>query len=382
MTGRVQHLVQHSHGYLWRRRLPEPLARLLGRTHIKRSLGTRDRHQAIRRAREASARVERLRAEVEQAMSEGRLPTREELTAVLAAFFRDLLELGERRRDRGQGVPDWQRYRRVAEDLSEEQDPLTVAEQTGLLPPEMEDDPDGRVIVAEQDAFENRREAVQKRLDLMLARAGLSLPSDHPAYARLCRLALTVRVEAAKIDAAREHGDYGGGWPQAPTSVPPEAVPDPSGGARPTPPPVAVAQSPATARYSAIETSQVPHSEVGISCSSAPMLSEAWAEFVDEKVGSGEWSDQKTRRDAERALGAWCELMGDGPTDQITRRTALNFREQLRRIPARNGKSIYQAKPLKAAIALADDIRRQLDEGHTAIRLRHREARPGSRGPH
>jgi len=66
MAGRVQHLVQHSSGYLFRRRLPEPLAGLMGRTHLKRSLATRDRRVAIRRAREASARVERLRAEVEQ----------------------------------------------------------------------------------------------------------------------------------------------------------------------------------------------------------------------------------------------------------------------------------------------------------------------------
>jgi hypothetical protein len=62
MAGQVQHLVHHSSGFLWRRRLPEPLARLMGRTHLKRSLATRDRRIAIRRAREASARVERLRA--------------------------------------------------------------------------------------------------------------------------------------------------------------------------------------------------------------------------------------------------------------------------------------------------------------------------------
>lgn len=369
MAGQVQHLVQISSGYLWRRRLPEPLARLMGRSHIKRSLATRDRRVAVRRAREASARVERLRAEVEQAMSEGRLPTREELTAVLAAFFRDLLEVGERRRDRLQGVPDWQLYRRVAADLSDDQDPLTVAEQTGLLPPEMEDDPDGRVFVAEQDAFENRREAVQTRLDLMLARAGLALPHDHPAYPRLCRLALTVRVEAAKIDAARDYGDYEAGWPQAPTSVPPEAIPDPSGGTRPAAPPVAVAQSPATARYSDTATSQVSRSDSATITSNAPLLSAAWSEFVAEKVGSGEWSDRKTGIDAERALLVWCELMGDGATDRITRRTALDFRERLRRIPARNGKGIYRNKPLKEAIALADDIRRQLDEGHTAVKV-------------
>ena len=156
---------------------------------------------------------------------------------VLAAFFRDLLEVGERRRDRTQGVPEWLRYRRVAEDISEDEHPHTVAERTGLLPPEMEDDPDGRVMLAEQDAYENRREAVERRLDLMLARAGLALPHDHPAYARLCRLALAVRVEAAKIDAARDYGDYGDGWPEAPTSVPPQAVPDPAGEARPTSPP-------------------------------------------------------------------------------------------------------------------------------------------------
>jgi integrase len=368
MTGRVQHLVQHSHGYLWRRRLPEPLARLLGRTHIKRSLATRDRHQAIRRAREASARVERLRAEVEQAMSEGRLPTREELTAVLAAFFRDLLEVGERRRDRTRGMPYWEEFRQETEDLSEDADPDTIAARLATLPPlEPEDDPDGRVVAAELDARHNRREAVEKRLDLMLARAGLSLPPDHPAYARLCRLALAVRVEAAHIDAARDHGDYDGGWPQAPTSVPPEAVPDPSGGARPTPLPVAVAHGPATASHSYIATSHVPHSDIGMTASTAPLLSAAWTEFVAAKVSSGGWTDSKTVKDANRALLNWCELMGDGPTDRITRRTALDFRDLLRRVPALNGKSIYQNKTPKDAMATADEIRRQLDAGQTTV---------------
>lgn len=135
MTGRVQHLVQHSGGYLWRRRLPEPLARLLGRTHIKRSLATRDRHQAIRRAREASAWVERLCAEVELAMSEERLPTREELMAVLVEFFRHLLEVGERRRDRTRGMPDWEEFRQETEDLGEDADPATIAARLATVPP-------------------------------------------------------------------------------------------------------------------------------------------------------------------------------------------------------------------------------------------------------
>jgi integrase len=368
MTGRVQHLVQHSGTYLFRRRLPEPLARLLGRTHIKRSLGTRDRRQAIRLAREASARVERLRAEVEQAMSEGRLPTREELTAVLAAFFRDLLEVGERRRDRTRGIPYWEEFRHYTADLGEDADPEVIAARLATLPPlEPEDDPDGRVVMAELDARQNRREAVEQRLDRMLARAGLALPHEHPAYARLCRLALAVRVEAAKIDAARDHGDYSDGWPQAPTSVPPEAVPDPSGGVRPPPPPVAVALIPATASHSHIATSHVPHSDIGTTPSTAPLLSAAWAEFAAAKVSSGGWTDRKTREDAERALRYWCELMGDRPTDRITRRDALDFRDLLRRIPALNGKSIYENRTLKEAIALADDIRRQLDARQTTI---------------
>ena len=367
MTGRVQHLFHHSNGFIWRRRLPEPLARLMGRTHIKRSLRTRDRRQAIHLARQASARVECLRAEVEQAMSEGRLPTREELIAVLAAFFRDLLEVGERRRDRTQGVPDWELYRRLAQDLSEDEDPLTVAERTGLLPPEMEDDPDGRLFLAEQDARQNCREAVEKRLDLMLARAGLTLPPDHPAYARLCRLALLVRVEAAKIDAARDYGDYSAGWPQAPTSVPPEAVPDPSGGARLAQAQSAAAPLPASPVHSGFRPSDVPHADAGPPPSTAPLLSAAWAEFVAGKVSGGGWTDWKTRADAKRALQLWCELMGDQPTNRITRRAALDFRDLLRRIPALNGKSIYQGSTVKQAIAMADDIRRQLEARQTTI---------------
>jgi integrase len=360
MAGQVQHLFHHSSGYLWRRRLPEPLARLMGRTHIKRSLATRDRRIAIRRAREASARIERLRAEVEQAMSEGRLPTREELTAVLAAFFRDLLEVGERRRDRTQGGPDWQRFRWVTEDLAEDQNPLTVAEQMGLEPPEMEDDPDGRLFLAEQDAFENRREAVERRLDLMLARAGVSLPKDHPAYARLCRLALIVRVEAAKIDAARDYGDYSAGWPQAPSSVPPEAVPDPARDAgvavptlSPTPPAEATPQAPRAARR-ALAT---------------PLLSEAWAEFCAAKQRDGEWRDHKTALDAQRTLRLWLDLMGDTRTGEIDRRMALTFRTMLRDLPARNGKSVYAGLSPSAAIALAKDITAQLDRGERVIRL-------------
>lgn len=374
MAGQVQHLVQHSSGYLWRRRLPEPLARLMGRTHIKRSLATRDRRVAIRRAREASARVERLRAEVEQAMSEGRLPTREELSAVLAAFFRDLLEVGERRRDRTQGVPDWQRYRRVAEDLADDQDPQTVAEQTGLLPPEMEDDPDGRVIIAEQDAFENRREAVERRLDLILARAGVALPKDHPAYARLCRLALLVRVEAAKIDAARDFGDHSHGWPQVPASLPAEAVPDPAGDAAGRKPGSVALPMP---RPSGIETSQVPHSAHETASRETPPLSVAWQEHIASKVAAGEWADHKTPMDAERALRLWLDLTpgGDTRTGDITRRQALDFREALRRLPARNGKGVYAGLSPRQAIAIADDIRARLAEGEAVIRVGRRDIR-------
>lgn len=129
--------------------------------------------------------------------------------------------------------------------------------------------------MAELDARYNRREAVEKRLDLMVARAGLALPPDHPAYARLCRLAPAVRVEAARIDAARNFGDYRAGWPQAPTSVPPEAVPHPSGGVRPTPPPVAAAHIRATASLFFIATSQVSHSDIATTTSAAPLLSAA-----------------------------------------------------------------------------------------------------------
>lgn len=371
MAGQVQHLVQLSGGYLWRRRLPEPLARLMGRSHIKRSLATRDRRVAVRRAREASARVERLRAEVEQAMSEGRLPTREQLTEVLAAFFRDLLEVGEGRRDRTQGMPDWQRYRRVAEDLAEDQDPLTVADQTGLLPPEMEDDPDGRIIVAEQDAADNRREAVQRRLDRILDRAGVSLPKEHPAYARLCRLALLVRVEAAKIDAARDFGDHSAGWPQAPASLPAEAVPDPAAEASGTTPGSVQAIRPS------IKTYHVPHYDTAMESRATPLLSTAWQEHIAEKVGAGDWADYKTPLDAERALRLWLDLTpaGDIRTGEITTQQASAFRTALRKLPARNGKGIYGKLPPSQAIALADSIRQQLAEGEAVIRVGRKDYR-------
>jgi len=372
MSGRVQHLIHHPSGFLFRRRLPEPLARLMGRTHIKRSLRTRDRRLAVRRAREASARVERLRAEVEQAMSEGRLPSREELTEVLAAFFRDLLEVGERRRDRTRGMPYWEEFRHETADLGEDADPETIDARLATLPPlEPEDDPEGRVLMAETDLRHNRSEAVEKRLDLMLARAGLALPHDHPAYARLCRLALAVRVEAAKIDAARDHGDYGDGWPEAPTSVPPQAVPDPAGGARPTsPPPTATIRPAETIPYE-IRTAQVCRSVSATKTPAAPLLSTAWAEFVAAKVSGGAWTDWKTERDAKRALALWCELMDEGfqHTDRITRRAALDFRALIQRLPALNGKSIYAGRTAKQAIALADEIRRQLDEGRRWVEV-------------
>jgi integrase len=375
MAGQVQHLVNHPSGYLWRRRLPEPLARLMGRTHIKRSLATRDRRIAIRRAREASARVERLRAEAEQAMSEGRLPTREELTAVLAAFFRDLLEVGERRRDRQQGRAYWMEFREATEDLGEDADPDVIAERLATLPPlEPEDDPDGRVIVAEQDAVDNRREAVERRLDLMLARAGVSLPKDHPGYARLCRLALMVRVEAAKIDAARDCGDYSAGWPQVPASLPAEAVPDPAGEAAGRMPGSVALRTPVA---SDIATSHVLHSDNVTSSRETPPLSAAWQEHIASKVATGEWADHKTPIDAERALRLWLDLTpgGDTRTGDITRRQALDFREALRRLPARNGKGVYAGLSPRQAIALADDIRAQLAAGEAVVRVGRRAIR-------
>jgi integrase len=361
MTGRVQHLVQHSGAYLFRRRLPEPLARLLGRTHIKRSLATRDRRVAIRRAREASARIERLRAEVEQAMSEGRLPTREELTAVLAAFFRDLLEVGERRRDERQGRPYWMEFREATEDLGEDADPDMIAARLATLPPlEPEDDPEGRIIVARQDAIENRRAAVEARLDRILAHSGVALPKTHPAYARLCRLALRARVEAAEIDAARECGDYSGGSPRSPATIAAEEVPDPAreaGLVVPTPSPAPPAEA----------TPQAPRAD-GLT-PATPLLSEAWREFCAAKQADGEWRDHKTALDAQRALRLWLDLMEDKRTGEIDRKMALAFRTKLRDLPARNGKSVYVGLSPSAAIALAKDIAAQLDRGESVIRL-------------
>jgi integrase len=205
----------------------------------------------------------------------------------------------------------------------------------------------------------------------MLAHAGLALPHDHPAYARLCRLALTVRVEAAKIDAARDYGDYEAGWPQAPTSVPPEAIPDPSGGARPVAPAAAADSRPARPFLSGIATFKVPHSDAATASSGAPLLSSAWAAFVAAKVSGGAWTDWKTERDAKRALDLWCELMdeGDQHTDRISRRAVLDFRDLVQRLPALNGKSIYAGRTAREAIALADEIRRQLDEGRLSVEV-------------
>ena len=322
----VDHLYRRQSVYWWQRRVPLGL-RIEGSDRIARSLRTADPGLARRRARACSAAFDHV---IMRFMAES-LPARADLVRILDIVFRRILEDGERTRaEREAGPPPWTpepqtdpRYEGVEPEKWD-----TVAYPPELWTQEWRD-----AVVT------NRQDDVRPMVADALAAQDFALTDDTPEWRRLCRMALIVAARAHEINARREWGDYRDGWPQS-AGVPPSELPGNAGGNAPSAP--------------ALAPPEQHRASDGVA--DAMPISESFALFTPTQTN---WS-AGYRQQAHQALLLFTSLMGDLPVNRITGDVAETFRNRLKALPAKHGKSIYAGMSPSQATTTADRLREAL----------------------
>jgi hypothetical protein len=313
----VDHLYRRQSVYWWQRRIPACLS-LNGSRRVARSLRTADPMLARRRARACSAAFDHVIMRVMTLPA----PPRADLVRVLDDIFWRILEFGERTRaEREAGPPPWT------------PEPQTDPRYHGVEPERWEDVPYPPEQWTEEwrDAVvKNRQDDVLPMVTDALAGNDLTLTDDTPERRRLCRMALIVAARAHEINARREWGDYRDGWPQS-AGVPPSELPGNTGGNAPSAPALAP-----------------PGQGLSEGPADAMPISESFAAFIPTQSN---WS-AGYRKQVSQALLLFTSLMGDPPVNRITGDIAETFRDRLKALPAKHGKSIYAGmSPSQATIS-------------------------------
>jgi len=302
------HLFRRQAVYYWRRRLPAAVGKLLARTQLVRSLGTRCPQLARRRARRLSARIDDLYESVQTMAATGkRPPTKADLDQILLDIFHEILEVGEiNRTARPEGY--------LAEEVEEEWfgphgDSQFSAPEWNRL--------EARTLL-KINGLRMAEPAVKERLEAR----GLAKPDDPGEYRQLLRGALVSMAAAHDIEYDREQGRY----------------------------------------YPAVHPLTGQQPVAGLSMTSSPSaaarktLSEAFEGFVEHKMRERAWTT-KSRDQAVYALKLWCQLMGDRPFAEINKADAREFRARLCDLPKMSGRGHYS----ELSADRASEVRRELE---------------------
>ncbi len=260
-------------------------------------------------------------------------PARVDLVRVLDTVFRRILEDGERTRaEREAGAPPW-----TPEPQTDPRYEGLDLEEWGTVayPPE-------QWIQEWRDAVVmNCQEDVRPMVTDALSVNDLTVTEDTPEWRRLCRMALIVAARAHEINARREWGDYSDGWPQS-AGVPPSELPGGTGSNGTSAPLSPAALIPTPVQQEA--AGQPP---------TVMLISESFSAFIPTQSN---WS-AGYHNQARQALLLFISLMGDLQVNGITGDTAETFRNRLKALPAKHGKSIYAGMSPSQAITTAERLR-------------------------
>ena len=319
----TNHLFRRSAIYWWRARLPKPIASLIGRTHLARSLHTSQPDKARRLARRLSAVVEELAATVKGDMMAGNPPTKADLDRILMDLFTEVLETGELNRTaRHPGFSPWT----VDGDASEEEQMLAE-----------EDYPERRVELWRDWLASNRLDPVQDWVRDKLAERNLAPPATPLEWRGFLRKAMGTLEAAYTIDAERERGMYR--------------------------PPF----------HPFVSVSGVPASEMTQAGTEAAkmLLSGAAVEHIAKQMGEGLWKkDSETPDQMRLAVRLFVAFKGDLPYAQIVKADAHAFRTWLCGLPSLFGRSIYTGLEPAKAIDLREAVEKALDANKRAKTIR------------
>lgn len=307
----TNHLFRREATYYWRCRLPRPIGTILRRSHLARSLRTKEPDRARRLARHLSTVVEELAGRLRGAEMTGRrLPTEADLGRILDDIFSDILEAGEQNRAaRPFGFSPWTITEPTeAENASvegqidphtgEPLDPTTLAEDCA--------DPDiggnWRVHLRH-----NKLDEVAPIVERYLDERNLAMPPNSPEWRVFLRKAMATHGAALDIESEREQGTYR-------PVVHPFAVMGGGGGGL---------------------------SILGME-GARQKVSEIFDQHIKVKNQEGKW---KPGSDSEAAVRMACRLFiackGDLPFAQVIAPDAWDFRAWLCNLPSLLGKSIY-----------------------------------------
>ncbi len=260
-------------------------------------------------------------------------PARVDLVRVLDTVFRRILEDGERTRaERAAGAPPW-----TPEPQTDPRyEGLQMEEwHTVAYPPE-------QWIQEWRDAVVmNCQDDVRPMVTDALSANDLTVTEDTPEWRRLCRMALIIAARAHEINARREWGDYSDGWPQS-AGVPPSELPGSTGGNGISAPHLPPALIPVPLQQKA--AGQPP---------TVMLISESFSAFIPTQSN---WSAGYNKQ-ARQALLLFISLMGDLQVNGITGDTAETFRNRLKALPAKHGKSIYAGMSPLQATTTAERLR-------------------------
>ena len=309
----ANHLFRREAVYYWRCRLPRPIGKIVGRTHLARSLRTKEPDAARRLARRFSTVVDELTERLTRvAMSGKRLPTEADLGRILDNIFTEILEAGEQNRAaRPFGFSPWT--------IDGDADPEEQQRQ------EDETDPDigwnWRVHLRH-----NRLDEILPVVERQLDERNLAKPQDDSNWRVFLRKAMATHGAALDIESEREQGIY-----------------------RPVQHPFAVMGSGGL-------------SILGMEAA-RQKVSEMFEEHIKIKNAEGKWKAGSDSEYAVRmALKLFLACKGDLPFAQILAPDAWDFRTWLCALPSLVGKSIYTGLDYNAQITLRETLAATLKE--------------------
>ncbi|MBW7851700.1 MAG: site-specific integrase [Rhodospirillales bacterium] len=310
--------------YWFRRTVPAPLLFVFFRAELRCSLRTNMPAEASGRARRLAVVLDAVFAIVGEAMQAGTTLSRDTLDVLVRELMSHELERAERARACAGPRSDSAAAAAAAAERAQAE-ALTAALRRNDLAP------------------------IAAPLAGALARLGIAVAADSPDWRIAGREALRAQRRVHLANAERELGFYGeddgpGGPPPAPARILPRAASSPAAEPAITPPATPAAQPAATA---------VPATDGTITAET--LLSVAWPVFVAAKR-EADWKAKEQERDADKALRAFRDFVGDKPLAAITAIDAARMRSQLLRVPKLNGKGLYAGLTLAEAIAKAEAL--------------------------
>ncbi|MCR6632894.1 MAG: hypothetical protein NVV74_24180 [Magnetospirillum sp.] len=208
----TNHLFRREATYYWRSRLPLSLGSILGRSHLARSLRTKEPNRARRLARRLSAVVEEVSHLLKvEAMTGRKPPTRADLDRILLDLFTEVLETGEvMRAARPAGYSPFT----ISDD--DEDAAAAVAGQTDPHTGEPLDARDLQEDQMEPDTGKNWRTNLKHNVltpiipsvEAMLSERNLDRLADDADWRLFLRKAMATVGAALDIESEREQGIY------------------------------------------------------------------------------------------------------------------------------------------------------------------------------